>query len=649
MHKLPDHRPAATRTPAGAKSSIESGDVVLCSLPPYSTQPWLSMGVVLHFGMLAEAGIRARVVRPIAPPFDVPDGVLQASLTTFVFDPAVEERMAAMEAAYAASPAFFDDIVDELVRGGEQIIALSVYRNNIDFSLLIAKLVKARRPKGYVVIGGPEAVEDPPASCLDWVDAVVGADAESVFVPLVAALLSGRTEAASVLRNVWINPRVRSGRGLVSLQPAPVPPAYPRIDYAALVPLLVGDAEATMPVLLNWGCPYQCAFCSNRSIYSRFTAGSVERVLSEMDEITHAWHALRGEHPEGLTLQLSDATTNALPAQFDALLTGVASRKANWLTQPSLRGQTLFDSRITRERVRLMAAAGFSSTFFGLESASDRLRRSLQKPASTMQVAAAIEEYHHGGAGGLHIGVPVGIPGEEDQDFVETLRFMEWAVGLKGTVASVTVLPYVFFLSAQDPGLADGNRGARRGVMWRNDGPGGDPATRARRFMQAFEAIDLRVPTNSPLPPYLFLPAMLPEEPAASLERWMDRYGHTFDQISPAQTRLLSGSQPKTLAQPLLLARAALTTTAPPPGFVLEGVAESTGSPVGLVALFRGEAGARVALALDLPVAGRRAYASAGDLDLSYLNSWQGFPCSFDKQLIDWCATILRAPPSAAR
>ena len=143
--------------PRSNRHSIASGDVVLCNLPPYSTQPWLSMGIVVHYALLAEAGIRARVVRPLDAPFSVPRAAAHASLVTFTFDPSVSERMAAMEAAYRAEPGFFDALVDELLVGPEEVIralALPQQRGRLSVGCAPGEgapavvLRGARRPRG---------------------------------------------------------------------------------------------------------------------------------------------------------------------------------------------------------------------------------------------------------------------------------------------------------------------------------------------------------------------------------------------------------------------------------------------------------------------------------------------------------------------
>jgi hypothetical protein len=635
--------------PRSTRHSISSGDVVLSQAPPYNTQPWLAMGLVVHAALLGQAGMRARIVRPIDPPFLVPAGVMHASNVTMTRDPPIDHRMAAMDREYSADPAFFDGIVDELAAGGERVVGLSVWRNNVDVTLKVAKLLKARHPRIFIVLGGPEAIDGWESLQLPWIDAVLGVDAERVLARVVEALLAGRPEDAAGLPNVWLNrdlgvngtPRRAADDSALTL---------PHIDYGALLPLLVGDAEPTMPLLLNWGCPYRCGFCSNRNVYSRFTPGQPQAIVDQLDAIVTGWVALHDGDAPGITLQLSDATTNALPAQLDEVLVGVADRSGRWGTKPLIRGQTLFDSRITDERVRLMVRSGFRSTFFGLETASDRLRRALGKPGTIAQVADAMQTFHRGRGGELHFGIPVGIPGETDDDFRETERFIEWALQLEGTVASITVLPYMFFDTAQDPELGRRNRGERRGALWRTDAPGGDPAVRARRFMRLFDLVDGRVPVTCPFPPYLLLPAMLPDEDPARLESWMERHGRDFDQITPKESAARPVALEPAFAAACERAQQALTRGVPSGNWRVERFDSSitTAARSGMVVVFRGDAEARLMVVVLEPRDGEGpSYAQTQHFNLSYWTQWRGRPCDVDSELLEWCVGTLRGAESS--
>lgn len=626
------------------RHSIPAGDVVLSSLPPYSTQPWLNTGIVVHSALLAQSGIRARVVRPLEPPFVVPDMVTHASLQTFIFDPPMTERIDRMEQAYRSSPAFFDEMVDTLLTSSEHVIGLSVYRNNVDATLWVARLLKEKRPHVRIIIGGPEAIEEPATLLLPWVDAVVGRDAESVIVDLVRFFLDNQPHRANELPNVWLHEKYSTPSSDPATRPPLAPPALPPIDYGPLMHLLVGDLEPTVPLLLNWGCPYHCAFCSNRGIYGRFAPGNVARLLDEMDSAVMAWRDLFQGPPPGLNLQLSDATTNALPAQFDELLQGVIARLATWKVRPHLRGQTLLDSRLTEARARRMAEAGFGGTFFGLDAANDGLRRSIQKPGSLTQVLAAVETYQRAGLRGLNVGILVGLPGETEANFSETEMFVERILAFGHTIESITVLPYVWFLSAQDPDFARINQGARRGVLWQADVAAGKPAERARRFMRVFDRIAGRASVVSPVPPYLALPAMLPEEDPAHLEAWMQRHGRVFDQLTPRQEQRLPAA-PSTRTPAWVQAARVLEQLAEIGPWVQEKL-EWRGqgdAKTELIGLFRHAQGnERVAVLLQRCEAGRKAFTKTRDFDVSYLRQWQGLPCTFDEALVSRCAASLR-------
>ncbi|MFO0598887.1 MAG: radical SAM protein [Myxococcaceae bacterium] len=613
---------------------ITRGEVALCSLPPYSAQPWLSMGVVLHWALLEQAGVATRVVRPLDPPYEVPSSVQHASLLTLTFDPPMTERLAAMEAADRESPGFFDGLLDALLSGGERVVGLSLFRNNVDVGLHVARRLKQRSPSTKVVIGGPEAIEDPRALLLPFVDVVLGSDADANLVPTVRALLAGE---APRLRHVF----TAAVPDPSELPVAPRPPR-PAIESRRLLPLLQGDAQATMPVLMNWGCPYGCAYCSNRVTYGRFEEGSTDAVLAELDGLVEGWAALHPGHAPGLSVNLSDATTNALPAQFDALMDGIAARLPRWPLRPTLRGQMLFDQRVTPERVAKWKRAGFRNTFFGVDGAGAALRRTLHRPSELGHVEAAARAWLAEGLGGLTFGLPVGLPGETEEDFEAALAFAERVLDARDAspppahgraIEVVTVLPYVAFRSAQDAAFS-AQLGGARGVTWQAPVAGGDPKVRARRFMAAFDRLASRVEVMSPVPPYLMLPAMLPGDPA--VEAWLARHGRVFDQLTPparvrhdAPTRTEGGA-----AAPLAQVSV--------PGWRFEGFFARASS---VIALFSSAGGRRVALELTPADPARRAFAHTARGNLSYLKQWDAHPCDFDETLVRACVGALERAP----
>lgn len=633
------------------RHSIPAGEVVLVNLPPYSTQPWLSTGIVFLAGLLRREGVAARVVRAIATVGDVPPAVVEASFVTFLRDPTMEQRLDAMERASAEAPAFFEGMLAALLAGPERVFAFSVFRNNVDVSLLVARLLKRRRPGCTVIFGGPEAIEEPAALRLPWVDVVVGRNAEQVWLPLVRALLEGRPERAPQHPSLWLGPALDAGPRprLPTALSAPPPPL---IDYASLMPLLLGDTNPTIPVWLNLGCPYHCGFCSNQNIYGRFVRGDSDLVMEQLEEIVAAWHRLGAD--SDLNIQFSDPTTNVLPQQLDALLGRVAEAQRRWPTRPMLRGQTLFDQRVTEENVRVWVEANFTSVFFGLDSANDDQRRLLGKPGTRAHVEEAMRAFQRGGGRHLFFGLPVGMPGETRALFEENVGFIEWALGLGGVVEGVTILPYVFFLQGQDPTWSARNTGERRGLLWRMDAPGGDPAERAGRCMELFDRIGARTQATTPFPPALAWPMMLPDESPAALDAWFERHGRAHDQPDGG-----GGSRPVDPGQSARGRKEAtpLLDEAEARSFALaweRGLAESpwkveacecrvvSHTPSVIVLLTEAATARRVAVALQAHAEGRGAFARTPRFLISYLTSWRGGGCVFDAGVMARGLEIIR-------
>ena len=172
------------------------------------------------------------------------------------------------------------------------------------------------------------------------------------------------------------------------------------------------------------------------------------------------------------------------------------------------------------------------------------------------------------------------------------------------------MLPYAFFLTAQGPEIDQVNRGERRGVLWRTDAPGGDPAVRARRFMRLFEVIDGRVPVDSPFPPYLFLNESLPAEELPRIEAWMERFGRSFNQLAPAQK-----PPPQTL-DPLFAslctkARAVFEASQPHTSWKIDSFGWSVAGTTtrGMAVVFRGGAATPGAALLAAIFTGRPSFA----------------------------------------
>jgi len=398
--------------------------IALAMLPPYEASPWLSMGLVLIRGLLAEAGISAHILRLLDDPTASPEAVIDTSAHTAWSSPPLEERLARIgDIAHAHAP-FFQSLLDQLATLEQPILGLSVWRHNADVTLEITRRLKLLRPDLTIVLGGPESVTSPHDLAQPWIDAVVSQRAEAVAVPVFRALLH-KTPADAALEGVWLNPRSLPTPH-TSPSPRPETGPIPPLDYRTLLELVRVNPKPDIPFLLNLGCPFRCVFCSNTTLYPDLQFRDANRVAAEMDQAVRAWqHLYPYTEAPPLSLTLCDAAANAWPAQFDALCDAIAA--ARWTTPTSLQAMIIVDGRITPERVSRYLAAGLTQPFFGLETASERLRRRVKKPGHIHEVAKALETIHQASEGRMKVSlnVIVGITVETDQDYQETLDFLD--------------------------------------------------------------------------------------------------------------------------------------------------------------------------------------------------------------------------------
>lgn len=677
------------QTLRGRTQSRPVGDVVLASLPPYFQIPWLAGGIPLLATKLEMNGIKPRIPRFLDKPFDSPQEVVDLMHRTLWGDPSVEERLSSIRTAAEHHQPFFENLLERLLAGPERVFGFSVWRINADVVLEVARQLKERRPDAHVILGGPETSECGADLQLPWIDAVVVGPGDALITPVMRAFLDGRPTDAGSWENVWLNPALGPRRSL--LRKRAEPEQIPKIDYSLIVPLHYDDPEATIPVILNMGCPFHCSFCVNKTTYPDLEWGAPERVVQEMLQISQLWKdAFEGVEAPRLSIQICDAALNAQPEQFDTMCRLMIA--ADWPVKPHrITGLIILDGRMTQDRVRLATQAGLRSSYFGLETASPRLRRNMKKPGSIEQVAEALRNIAAVGecdsilAEGrskldLACGLIVGWPDETEEEFYESVQFLDWATTL-GVFEPLLVMPLLRTPAAMDEDLLGAAGGARKGALWNMASPGGSPAVRARRFFYLFEHFNGLVNIESPIPNSFIAKEMLSGDSAAFWDRWIARRGHDGDlarrsarqsiEVPPAPPpepiAVLPPPPPPPPPEPvmelptpdprtqLFVAEfketfASVAVDAAGQQWTLQDVAELP-DRVGAVLRFTAVADNRiVALAIEPLDAEKRAYARTARFNLSYLSD-DGL--SYDRALIEREVAALQAaekrPPAAAR
>ena len=492
--------------------------VVLASLPPFFHDNWLGAGVVRLAHILIGNGVPTRLLRPLDDLTAIPESITLASLKTLALDVPLADRLATMFGFEQEYPALFEELLTRLLSGSETVFAFSLWRTNVDLTLHVCQMLRQRRPGIRIILGGPEAIERGVELRGPWADALVSGAGDGVIVPLVEAMLSGQPGRGRRLANTWVGPEHTDDGGLL----APTTPidALGPIDYTPLLLLVAPDARPRLPTVLNVGCVFRCAFCTNQLVYPETGWGNVETCAEEIRRISHGWRALHPGRPD-ITVELCDATVNGWPSQFDALCEAVIAAG----TSAQCSGNWVVDTRVSEAVVHRSVAAGFTDLFFGLESGSDRIRKVMKKPGSAEQVWSALQRAAGASEGRLKVGfgVIVGWPDESEVEYHQTIAMLERIADLHPLSPSANVSPLFATDNAQGRAAMGELSGPSYGVRWSSGDAAGDPALRCRRLMGVVEHFGDVMRVDCPVPVQTLAGWMMPQE-HRFLARWTARH-----------------------------------------------------------------------------------------------------------------------------
>jgi radical SAM superfamily enzyme YgiQ (UPF0313 family) len=184
---------------------------------------------------------------------------------------------------------------------------------------------------------------------------------------------------------------------------------FPRFAYELLYESIPArDVPAT--ILTSRGCPYQCIFCSSRSISGfRYRMNSAERVVADVEYLIERFGF------DGFWV--ADDNFVADRKRVEEICRAFIRKgfKLNWSCQT--RGDA-----VDEEILKLMRQAGCNTISFGLETGSQRLLDLIKKSEKLEDNARAVKLAHEAGlvTRGAFI---LGLPTETREESLETIRF----------------------------------------------------------------------------------------------------------------------------------------------------------------------------------------------------------------------------------
>lgn len=290
------------------------------------------------------------------------------------------------------------------------VVGISVKTVKVPSALRIAKIAKRLNPKVKTIAGGTHSTVCPDDLLgTPFIDYVVKGEGEETTLDLIQALNAGKgfREIPGLSYKKESEIKHNRDRPLIKdLQTIAYPDRKLLINYKDYSAMQLGW------LMTSRGCPYDCTFCSSKTIWTRKVRyRPLEDVLSEVEELKKV-HKVSNLNFMDDSFTVNRRYVSSLCDEF------VKSKfKITWscLTRPDL---------VDEEIIKKMKSAGCTKVDIGVESGSEKVQKSINKEINLEQVrkmAKMLRENNLFWAGFFMMG----FPGETKDDVLATLDFMK--------------------------------------------------------------------------------------------------------------------------------------------------------------------------------------------------------------------------------
>lgn len=286
----------------------------------------------------------------------------------------------------------YDYVAQEILSRQPDVLGIGTQCLTLPGSINISRRVKAQSPNTFVVLGGQGCMgsEKYILSAFPWIDIIVAGEGEWTVTELVDAINTG--EPLHKIRGLYL----QIDGGLYQTEERDLPEdmdSLPYIDYDSgldrpaseysnlnrkLFALTREDGGARLLIETGRGCKYRCAFCSSSPFWgNRVRLKSLPRVMRELREAL----AYGEIHDMYFIDDLLSCDTDRLKELCQAFIDSDVTFR--WLCRARI-------DELDPSLLSLMKRAGCHALLLGIETASDKMLKSLNKARKQVDVAQTV-------------------------------------------------------------------------------------------------------------------------------------------------------------------------------------------------------------------------------------------------------------------
>lgn len=319
----------------------------------------------------------------------------------------------------------FRKAANHILLSKPKYIGFSTWCNSFSTSLIIAEEIKKINPKIPVIFGGPQASILPEIILKEFpfVDFVLAGEADYSLPHLIKNLLDKDSNYSNIPGLTYRNNKNEIFRNEIKaivqdLNDLPIP-AYDLVPKATILKLDVGR-----------GCPFQCIYCSSNNFFSnKYRIKSAERIINEMDQACDKANITSFSFAHDLFTfnkkYIFDFCTKLIYHN------NITKRNYSWTCSART-------DCVSEELIEKMKLAGCKSVFFGIESGSIKIQKSIKKNLDLNKVYAIANKCREVNLN-IYASFIIGFPDETKTDIEKTLK-MILLLASKGSIIQVSEL-----------------------------------------------------------------------------------------------------------------------------------------------------------------------------------------------------------------
>jgi radical SAM superfamily enzyme YgiQ (UPF0313 family) len=285
-------------------------------------------------------------------------------------------------------------------------------------TLYTAKLIKEINPKIKTIIGGPSfLVQFDPGNYLknECIDFIVFGEAEEALPELIKKSAEGASLAGC--KGICYK---ENGNIITTgfREPLKNLDTLPFLDFSD-TPFTDYDPPGHLgkhiSIMTSRGCVQTCVFCGPKAYWSGYRSMSGKRIYEEI-----AYHLKN--HPEIDRIEFLDLLLNGNMKTLNEFCALMAENKLE--KELTWHANLIIRKEMDKKICEKMKKAGCDHVSIGIESGSQKVLDIMRKKYKVQDADFALKNLHEAGIS-VTCNFMFGFPGESDEDFKETLEFVE--------------------------------------------------------------------------------------------------------------------------------------------------------------------------------------------------------------------------------